>query len=352
MKKLFILSIFLLSSFAFFSGCSSSNENSGTIHDHTYSENKIAPTCSGRGYILHSCACGSTYEDNYEDALGHSWLEGEKNYYCIKCNCSETDGFTFKLSKMDNREYCYVITDVKSSVVINNMLEVPRKYESLPVREIMYHAFSRIATQVKKIIIHDNIKSVYGDILISDWDTISSLEEIVFDSTCSGMRIEAEAFDNCPKLAKVNIEKGMIGCAPAYGSGGYLFKGTQYFEKNAINKGGLYYIADLLLYVDLKEIKSSVTIDSGTVCIHPYLFRGCTFLKSVTIPDSVTAIGERAFEGCSKLEAITFSGSTKQFRTISFGPDAFENTKATAVICNDGLINEYYYNGWTYFVGG
>ena len=367
MKKVFICIIAFMLSLTLFVGCSTTDNNSGgneTSHVHSYSTNIVAPTCSEQGYTLHTCSCGNNYKDNYKDALGHSWVNGERNYYCSRCSKSETDGFAFHLATMDG-ESCYTITNVSPTAVIDGVLEVPRKYESLPVRGIMNWAFSAVTTQVKKIIIHDNIKTIYSDIWhgtsiwTPDWDTMSTLEEIVFDNTCSNMRIEAGAFNNCPKLAKANIKKGMIKYVPTDsvttqngGTGEYLFKGTPYFKNNATIKNGLYYIADLLLYADLNEINSTVIIESGTVYINPCLFNKCTFLKSVTIPSSVVSIGEKAFYGCSNLDTITFNGTVTQFNAISIGVSTFNGTNAKSVTCNNGSVTSYRYNGYTYNIGG
>lgn len=77
---------------------------------HDYSEYVVAPTCTERGYTLHMCwNCMESYEDNYTDALGHSYGEwtitleptcttaGSKTRTCtrtcrgVKCTASETE---------------------------------------------------------------------------------------------------------------------------------------------------------------------------------------------------------------------------------------------------------------------
>lgn len=346
-------------------GCTNGNSGGGNNqkHTHNYTTQVVAPTCSQQGYTLHKCDCGDSYRDSYKDALGHNWVEGSRNYTCSRCSQSEADGFTFKQATMDG-ESCYAVTGIKSNAVVNGILNVPRRYESLPVRAIMNWAFSSVTKSVKKVLIHDNIKNIYSDlwhgtsIYTPDWETMSELEEIVFDSTCSGMRIEGGAFNNCPKLARANIKKGMIKYVPVDavttangGTAEYIFKDTPYFKNNAVKKNGLYYIADLLLYADLNEISSNVSIDSDTVWINPCIFNKCTFLKTVTIPSTVGVIGQSAFKDCTKLETITFNGTVNQFKSISIGPSAFSNLKATSVKCTDGSVTYYTYNGYTYTIG-
>lgn len=340
-----------------------SGDEDQTQHTHTYVSEVIAATCTQEGYTHYKCECGNNYVDSKTQALGHNWTEGEKNYYCERCNQSEAEGFTFNLVTLDG-ESCYMITNVKSNAVINGVLEVPRKYESLPVRAINSWAFSAVTKQVKKVIIHDNIKNIYDNlwhgtsIWTPDWDTMSTLEEIIFDSTCSGMRIESGAFNNCPNLVKANIQKGMISFAPADavttqngGTAEYVFKGTPYLNNVIFNENGLHYLADLLLYADFNEMASVVTISPDTVWINPCIFRNCNFIKSVTIPKSVGVIGKDAFYGCSQLETITFNGTVAEFEKIVIAPNAFSGTKATFVTCTDGIVTSYGYNGWTYRIG-
>ena len=41
------------------------------MHEHTYRDTVVAPTCITKGYTTHTCDCGSTYTDSDVDALGH-----------------------------------------------------------------------------------------------------------------------------------------------------------------------------------------------------------------------------------------------------------------------------------------
>lgn len=363
-----ILNVIVLTLIFTFSlvGCNNGGgeNNQLTVCSHNYTTSIVDPTCTTQGYTLHTCSmCGDKYKDTYMDATGHNYVEGERNYSCSKCGKSECDGFTFKTATY-NGESCYVVTNATTAVLQNGVLEVPRKYESLPVRGIMNWAFSATTKQVKKIIIHDNIKNIYSDIWhgtsiwTPDWETMSTLEEIVFDSTCRDIRIEAGAFNNCPKLSKANITKGMIKYAPADavlsqngGNAEWIFKDTPYYTNNATVKNGLHYIADLLVHVDPNEVTGSITIDDGTVMLNSALFARITFIKNITIPNTVASIGEKAFYGCNSLETITFNGTKAQFQAISIGVSAFSGTKAKKIICFDGEITSYRYNGYTYNIG-
>lgn len=42
-------------------------------HTHNYSEQVIQPTCTEKGYTLHTCSCGDSYKDTYVNAIGHDY---------------------------------------------------------------------------------------------------------------------------------------------------------------------------------------------------------------------------------------------------------------------------------------
>lgn len=348
-------------------GCNNNHQQIGddsSKHEHNYTSEIVEPTCSSEGYTVYKCDCGDEYIDDYVAALGHNWVEGDKNWYCSKCNQSEAYGFDFSLAKYDG-ENCYVVRDVEDTgVVINGVLNIPRKYESLPVRVIANFSLSSVGDITKKVLIHDNIKDIYSDLWhgTSIWDpnldAICSLEEVVFDETCKDMRIESGAFANCPNLEKVNIKKGMVKYTPSDavttvngGTADYLFIDTPFFENNAVIKNGLYYIADLLLYADFNELSSNISIDDGTPNIGNCLFNKCPIIKSVSIPSSVISIGQSAFNQCINLTDITFNGTMEEFNQISFAPSAFSGVKTDHVSCLDGDVYDYHYNGWTAHIG-
>lgn len=77
--------------------------------NHSYTTKVVAPTCTEKGYTLHTCSnCGDSYKDTYTDALGHSYTETvvaptktEKGYTlhtCTKCGDSYKDNYTDTIS--------------------------------------------------------------------------------------------------------------------------------------------------------------------------------------------------------------------------------------------------------------
>lgn len=57
------------------------------IKAHNYEISNLKPTCEEKGYTLHTCSnCGYSYKNNYVNATGHSWDEGNT---ILVAKCSE-----------------------------------------------------------------------------------------------------------------------------------------------------------------------------------------------------------------------------------------------------------------------
>ena len=69
-------------------------------HVHEYTEKVVAPTCTEKGYTLHTCRCNDSYKDNEVAALGHSFgewkvvkeaTETEEGLKERSCECGEKE---------------------------------------------------------------------------------------------------------------------------------------------------------------------------------------------------------------------------------------------------------------------
>ena len=71
---------------------------------HEYGETITAPTCTGKGYTIHTCSrCNDTYKDNEVNALGHKYgewtikiaptitTEGLRTRTCIECGAEDSE---------------------------------------------------------------------------------------------------------------------------------------------------------------------------------------------------------------------------------------------------------------------
>ena len=83
------------------------NEGNGSYaitkqHFHSYSDKVVDPTCTEKGYTLHTCSCGDEYKDTYTDMIPHSFVnyvsdgnatcqqDGTKTAKCEHCGATDT----------------------------------------------------------------------------------------------------------------------------------------------------------------------------------------------------------------------------------------------------------------------
>lgn len=74
-----------------------------TWHEHDYTPQRTEPTCTENGFITYVCACGSSYQGETLEAVGHSYnngavtkeptvdAAGEITYTCLTCGDSYTE---------------------------------------------------------------------------------------------------------------------------------------------------------------------------------------------------------------------------------------------------------------------
>lgn len=84
-------------------GTTPGGDTTDVPHEHAYTSNVTAPTCTEKGYTTHTCSCGDSYIDSYVDALGHSWdngvvekeatetEEGVRKFTCSTCQETKTE---------------------------------------------------------------------------------------------------------------------------------------------------------------------------------------------------------------------------------------------------------------------
>ena len=65
------------------------------VKEHHYETTVVAPTCTEKGYTLHECSCGDSYETDETPALGHDYQKTTSNtavvYVCTRCGATRTD---------------------------------------------------------------------------------------------------------------------------------------------------------------------------------------------------------------------------------------------------------------------
>ncbi len=106
MKKVLISSMLVILA-GLFAICLGACDN----HEHNYTTQIVAPTCTEQGYTIYTCECGENYNGDNVDALGHSFtdyvsnnatleVDGTKTATCNREGCNETNTITDEGTKL------------------------------------------------------------------------------------------------------------------------------------------------------------------------------------------------------------------------------------------------------------
>ncbi len=85
-------------------------DNSDPSHSHSFTTTTIYTTCSTKGYKAHTCSCGYSYNDNYEDAKGHKYDEESASIvkfgsmYKVSISCSDCGKTNTLVATYDREE--------------------------------------------------------------------------------------------------------------------------------------------------------------------------------------------------------------------------------------------------------
>lgn len=176
----------------------------------------------------------------------------DENYNCVIC------GYIHNLGTPG---LCYILTGDGTSYAVTNYfgsdttVEVPEKYNNLPVSRIGEEVFSN--------------------------------QKIVEVKLPSGIkRIGKSAFDHCMMLNKINLPDGLVEI------GAFAFDTC----------------------VNLKEIQIPDHVQS----IGDSAFKACISLTEIILPDSVISIGASAFASCQRVTHITMSKNVKTIGKMAF----------------------------------
>lgn len=249
-------------------------------HTHSYTDSVISPTCTERGYTLHTCFCNESYKDNYVDALGHNYV----TYICARCG--NEDPAKPKLNYTLNEDGAsYSVTGIGEES--GEEITIAAEYDNKPVIAVGNNAFQNCS----------NLVSV----------TIPS----------SVTSIGNNAFKECSGLTGVYIADLAAWCN---------------IELAGASSNPLCYAHSLYLN---NELVTELVIPDGITSIGNFTFYNCSNLISVTLPDSVNLISSNAFGGCSSLEKIIISENNTNFS--SQNGILYNKDKTDFVLVPEGL---------------
>jgi len=297
---------------------------------HSYTTTVIAPTCTEQGYTQSTCSCGFLYIDNFVDATGHSfgdWYEtkkptlladGEDRRDCSRCDYYETqvkeklesisgtcgDGLSWILKD-------WVLTISGEGSMADYTLSDPPLWQE-------YNA------HIKEVVIENTVTSIGS---YAFYRCTGLTEIIIPESICT---IGAHAFDGCTNVEKLQFSAASMN---NFANENYVFADLGSATDGVVVTIGntATQIPDYLFCPYVSSAGKAyngpnvteVIFEETSVCrrIGAYAFYGCKKLKNILLPDSVAVIGAYAFNG------IKIKNST--IRLESIGEGAFYNCEFT-----------------------
>ena len=218
----------------------------------------------------------------------------------------------------------YIITGIGNER--REVIEIPEKYNDIPVREIGENVFANLA-YVKKVELTDLITKIGANAFRG----CIGLESIIIPSYVTV--IEDNAFADCPETgiyckAERLPDTWSKSWAPsdAYvlwnyswmffvkNDSGYSFAQNGSGENVAVPRE--YNGMPVTQINGISQFAKKVKIPDTVKLISSDAFKGCTYLKQIIIPDSVEVIHQYAFYGCTSLNKVTF-GENSKLKTIS-----------------------------------
>lgn len=158
----------------------------------------------------------------------------------------------------------------------------------------------------------------------------TSLNKVVENTTKGVNTIGVSAFENCEKLATINLSgvtkfaEGVFRNAKALKSVTMSANASIYVGQEAFrNCVTLSDITARIAAVDDGAFRNCISlraitfVSSGIEYIGSNAFNGCVLIQKVSIPSSVVAIGDSAFDGCRGITSLTFE-SNETLQTIGY----------------------------------
>jgi len=199
--------------------------------------------------------------------------------------------FTVTVAAATNTFYFDPTTGtITKYVETDTVVVIPSKINGVTVETIDHAAFERSA--VTSVTIPDSVTAI----LDRAFANCSQLTNISIPNSVTS--IGFSAFEHCTSLKSITLPSSLRNIS-------------------------------MFLFHNCSQL-TTIQIPDSVPSIQDYAFGNCTSLETIHIPVSVTSIGNRAFAGCPSSMTVTYSGSKKQWDSIT-GKDELLNIP---LVCN------------------
>lgn len=243
---------------------------------------------------LHDAVYGGDY---IKIDLG-SDAEESKHNFIIRLDLTNWDWntktgatFTVTVAAATNTFYFDETTGtITKYVETDTVVVIPSKINGVTVETIGHAAFEKSA--VTSVTIPDSVTAI----LDRAFANCSQLTNISIPNSVTS--IGFSAFEHCTSLKSITLPSSLRNIS-------------------------------MFLFHNCSQL-TTIQIPDSVPSIQDYAFGNCTSLETIHIPVSVTSIGNRAFAGCPSSMTVTYSGSKKQWDSIT-GKDELLNIP---LVCN------------------
>lgn len=323
---------------------------------HNFITEIIDPTCTERGFTMHSCSCGEKYTDTYQSALDHEFTiyisdnnatyeqDGTKTAKCNRIGCNETNTITDTGSILTEKFIVEFDSKGGSAVESQMIIKGEKVVEpEIPQREdyiflgwyLKDEKWSFVGYSVTESITlvakwEHKLFKISGNSIVDITDYCKENKTILnIPSEIDGILINAignYAFSGYTNLLSLRIPNSIT----SIGDGAFF---------NCKNIKNAIIPAFAITYIPVDNLETIEITSGGTIPANAFYgcknlttaiignditligtsaFYQCTSLAHVTIGDSVTIISEKAFFGCTSLKNITLGNSVKTIEVNAF----------------------------------
>ena len=279
-------------------------------HEHEYSLEVIAPTCTKRGYTKFKCECGESYKENYVKALGHTEvIQKAKEPTCedvgltLGKTCSTCGEVLLEQEEVASLGHSY--QNASCIRCGKPEFEMEEYFNFILLSNNTYKVSVKNKNQLpKNVVIPDSY----------DGKAVTAIDSL--------------AFSSCVDLTSIEIPEGILSIGDGAFSGCYCL--TSIVIPNSVNYLG----KEVFKYCTRL---TSVTLGSGVQAILDNAFYSCDSLTSVVIPNNATSIGDYAFSYCDNLRSVKIGNGV-----LAIGQSAFANCSSlNSVELGSGVVQIY-----------